>query len=74
MLLGNVVSILESQVVVYKQVPQSKPSPAAIGPDTHLRQGGTQDLGMCSLTVTFWFVLEYVLETPAERKILLLAY
>lgn len=66
------VSILESQVVVYEQVPQSKLNPAAIGPDTHLRQGGTQDLGMCSLIITFWFVLEYVLEAPAEIKVLLL--
>lgn len=66
------VSILESQVVVYDQVPQSKPKAAAIGPDTHLKWGRTQDLGMCSLIITFWFVLEYVLETPDERKFLLL--
>lgn len=66
------VSILESQVVVYEQVPQGKPNPAAIGPDTHLSQGGPQDLGMCSLIITFWFVLECVPETPAERKVLLL--
>lgn len=59
-------------MVVYEQVPQSKAKAAAIGPDTHLRLGGTQDSGMCNLIITFWFVLEYVPETPAERKVLLL--
>lgn len=61
-------------VVVYEQVSQSKYSPSASGPYTHLRQGGTQNLEMCSLVITFWFVLEYILETPAERRVVLLVY
>lgn len=75
--LGNVLSVLDSQVlsvVVYEQVSLSKYSPSATGPDTRLRQGGIQNMEMCSLIITVWFVLKYTLETSGERKTLLLVY
>ena len=64
-------SILESQVLsvmVYEQVSLSKCSPSATGPDTHLRQGGTWNLEMCSLIITFWFVLRVYSWNPRWEK------